>query len=285
MGKGKQRWFRVRLAVPAETAEDAGAALLGLGGTGVRVDEGPLSTRLETYYPRDLTSASAGVARAFGGRILSARWVEEEDWSVSWRERVRGRVIGRFFVRPAHVAPRRGKLDLAIDPGMAFGTGEHPTTRLMLLEMQAMAAESPLGRFLDLGCGSGILAMAAAVLAAHPVLAVDSDARAVEVARANARSNGFGRRIRFAVGGLDSCAGPFDTLVANLTTDAHLALASSYGRRLAPGGRLLLGGVRSAEARLVAERAGARVARRGGGWVVLRSERATVRSRGNRREG
>jgi ribosomal protein L11 methyltransferase len=265
------RWFRVATLVPAAAAEDAAASLAQLGASGVRIHEGDPS-RLESHYERDIAREAAEVAARFGGRVESAEWAEEEDWTEAWKKRARPLIVGRFCVHPSHEPPRAGLLNLRIDPGMAFGTGDHPTTRLMLLELQALSEERPLGKVLDLGCGSGILAMAAVRLGAREVVAADTDARAVEIARENARENGMEGRIRFVEGSLEQCGCGFDEIVANLSTEAHLGQGDSYPAALAAGGRLRLGGVRGEETESVARVLRAGVARAGEGWSVLELE-------------
>ncbi|NUN50300.1 MAG: 50S ribosomal protein L11 methyltransferase, partial [Candidatus Brocadiae bacterium] len=166
-------WFRLTALVPSSSSEDASASLAELGCSGVRIEDGD-PARLEAHFENDVSAAAAAVLAPWGGWVETSAWVEEEDWTTAWRRRVPTLVVGPFCIHPTHEPPRPGAINLRLDPGMAFGTGEHPTTRLMLLEIAAMAATAPLGRFLDLGCGTGILAMAAAALGAGAVVAADT---------------------------------------------------------------------------------------------------------------
>jgi ribosomal protein L11 methyltransferase len=111
-----------------------------------------------------------------------------EDWAERWKEFHEPVLVGdRIWVRPPWAEPRADTLDLVIDPGQAFGTGAHPTTKLSLELMLDLA---PSGSFADLGCGSGVLAIAAAQLGFAPVTAVDNELAALEATRANAAANG-----------------------------------------------------------------------------------------------
>jgi ribosomal protein L11 methyltransferase len=167
------------------------AALLELAPAGVEEIDGRGFVEYAVYgAPGELPALPEGEAEIAGTRV----WVQgrevPDDWAERWKRfHVPVLVGGRIWVRPpwAEEAIRPGVLDLVIDPGRAFGTGSHPTTRLcleLLLELE------PSGSLADLGCGSGVLAIAAARLGFEPVAAVDSDAGAVEATAANARANG-----------------------------------------------------------------------------------------------
>jgi ribosomal protein L11 methyltransferase len=135
---------------------------------------------------------------------------------------------------------------------MAFGTGLHPTTRLCLAALETLADEGLLtrgsgrggqARVIDVGCGSGILAIAAGKLGAGELLGVDTDPIAVEATSANARLNGLARRIRVRAGSVPSGEGPFDLVLANLIASLLVALAEPLRHELAPGGRILASGI------------------------------------------
>jgi ribosomal protein L11 methyltransferase len=183
----------IRLAVraPADTAERVLAALLELAPSGVEQVDGEGYVEYALYgAPGELPALAEGEAEVGGVRVTVSGEAVPGDWAERWR-RFHAPVLigGRLYVRPPwEEAPiRPGVVDLVIDPGQAFGTGAHPTTRMcleLLLELK------PTGSFADLGCGSGVLAIAAAKLGFSPVTAVDSDRAAVEATRANARDNG-----------------------------------------------------------------------------------------------
>jgi ribosomal protein L11 methyltransferase len=144
----------------------------------------------------------------------------ENGWEERWREFHRGVVVGPLWVGPPWESVPRGALPVLVDPGRAFGTGAHPTTRLCL----ELLADLPRGSLLDVGCGSGVLSIAAAKLGFAPVFAVDHDPAAAEATRANAGANGVEVEVREA----DATSGGLaetDTTIANLTLDDVRTLA------------------------------------------------------------
>ena len=182
--------------------------------------------------------------RAFGlepGPVrVSHRAMAARRWATAWRRHVRPVRVGRLFVRPSWVrtpAPARS-LVIEIDPGMAFGTGLHPSTRLCLralLRAVPVARGRPARVVFDVGTGSGILAIAAARLGAGRVLAVDDDPIAVAVARENVRRNGVASRVRIARGdGLDRAAGRAHVIVANIVADVIIPLCRRCARTSSP---------------------------------------------------
>ena len=170
---------------------------------------------------------------------------------------------------------------LALDPGMAFGTGLHPTTRLCLAMLEAVAdrgTRSAGARVLDVGCGSGILAIAAIRLGAARAVGVDTDPIAIEATAANAKRNGIARRIRARVGSLPSGEPAFDVVVANLIAGVLVPLAGPLRDELRPGGILVASGIfvdRETEVRAAFEAAGLVVDGRldEGDWVALEAHR------------
>jgi ribosomal protein L11 methyltransferase len=169
---------------------------------------------------------------------------------------------------------------LALDPGMAFGTGLHPTTRLCLAAIETLADRGILegARVLDVGCGSGILAIAAVRLGAEGALGVDTDPIAVESTDANALRNRLSHRIRARAGSLPSGEPPFEAVLANLIAGVLVPLAPRLREELLPGGRLLASGIfidREDEVRVAFETAGLEVVGRSseGDWVVLEAVR------------
>lgn len=227
-------------------------------------------------------ATALGHLQAFGLRDigeLRTRPVVEADWADAWKAFFPVMRIGRrLVIRPTWRRHRARPDDvvLALDPGMAFGTGLHPTTRLCLaaLECAADAGELADARVLDVGCGSGILAIAAARLGAASVLGVDTDPLAVEATLANARRNRLVRRIRARAGSLPSGEPPFAIVLANLIASVLVALAGQLRDELRPGGLLLASGIfvdREAEVAAAFRTQGVDVASRTaeGDWVAL----------------
>lgn len=175
---------------------------------------------------------------------LVARPLYEQDWAVSWREFF-GAVEtgGRMVIVPSWVEheAQPGQIVLRLDPGQAFGTGHHETTRLCLRALDRLV--EPGMAVLDVGTGSGILAIAAVKLGGESVDAVDVDPIAVEVAGRNCRENGVAEQVWLRTGVLDpERASRYDLAVANISTQANVPLARSFARVVKPGGALLLSG-------------------------------------------
>ena len=299
-------WLELAVEVDIEAVE-AVSEILGRvapGGSSVEpafelVDEG-LSARVDptrpaivrAYVPaRDAASAERAVRaaeealghlQAFGLRPigeLRTRLVDEADWADAWKAhfpvmRVGAHLVIRPTWRRHRAAP--GDVVLALDPGMAFGTGLHPTTRLCLAAIEGGADRGELdgARVLDVGCGSGILSIAAARLGARAVSGLDIDPIAIKATLANARRNRLARRIRAREGSLPSGEAPFDVVVANLIASVLIALAGSLRAELRPGGLLLASGIfedREAEVAAALGAAGLDVVGRSveGEWVAL----------------
>lgn len=198
----------------------------------------------------------AGVARI----DLTVAPVPSTDWLAHTAESFPARPIGRFWVHGSHVSgpPPPGTLPIQLDAGLAFGSGEHATTEGCLLALQRLAGRRRPRRVLDLGCGSGILAIAAAKLWPARVVAADNDPVAVAVARANAVRNGVGHRVRALTSeGYDHprlrAQGPYDLIVANILADPLCRLARMTARHLAPDGIVVLSGLLDRQAPRVLE--------------------------------
>jgi ribosomal protein L11 methyltransferase len=314
-------WLELSVVADLEAVEAVSEILTRVapGGTSVEpgfelVDEG-LGARVDpnrpaivrAYLPaRDRSAAKAAVAQArtalghlqaFGLRPiaeLEVRVVHESDWAEAWKRHFPVLRVGRrLVIRPTWRRHRRKPDDvvLALDPGMAFGTGLHPTTRLCLAGIERWADE---GRFdrgigrsvrgLDLGCGSGILAIAAVRLGLDEVLAVDPDPIAIEATQSNARRNGLARRIRARQGSLPTGEPPLDLIMANLIASLLITLADGLHAELRPptgdesGGRLLASGIfadREAAVRSAFEATGLAIDRatHDGDWVALEAHR------------
>lgn len=303
---GAGAWLELSVEADVEAVE-AVSEILGRvapGGTSVEpafelVDEG-LGARIDptrpsiirAYVPaRDPAAAERAAAeaaealghlQAFGLRPigeLTTRVVHEADWAEAWKAHFPVMRIGRrIVIKPTwrDHAPQPGDVILDLDPGMAFGTGLHPTTRLCLAGVESAADRGLVGgaRVLDVGCGSGILAIAAARLGAASVLGVDTDPIAVEATIANAARNGLTGRIAARAGSLPSGDEAFDLVLANLIASVLIALAAQLRDELRPGGTLLASGIfedREADVRAAFEAAGLAVTTRTveGEWVAL----------------
>jgi ribosomal protein L11 methyltransferase len=187
------------------------------------------------------TAEAAEAARAaVGGTIVE---VPDEDWGEGWKKDFRPLDVGRVRVRPSWIdaPPPPGMVEVVLDPGMAFGTGTHPTTALCLAALSDLLGARPGASVLDVGTGSGLLAIAARKLGAGRVAGNDDDPVAVRVARENAERNGAALELTGAP--VEAIPGTFDVVVANILANVLVALAPALAAKVAPGGVLLLSGI------------------------------------------
>ncbi|HET6371025.1 MAG TPA: 50S ribosomal protein L11 methyltransferase [Nitrospiria bacterium] len=249
------RWTEISLALPAVFQEALVDFLIGLGSQGVLLEEAPRGRSLLKVYFRDDEGTPGkidtlvarlrriGLSRRFR---LTTRHISEEDWTRSWqRHSVKLQPIGmKLLVRaPWHNVPMKwgDRIAVTVDPAMAFGTGTHATTRHCLEFIDKICSRrSKPKNLIDVGCGSGILAIAAAKLSVAEVTAVDDDPVALDAARTNARINRT-RNIRFRNRIPEKKT--FDLVVANITSGTLISLKNRITGALRPEGRLILSGM------------------------------------------
>ncbi len=245
-----------------EAYEAALASVCGTVGLFV-VDERERSWRVEGVKERGEHNARLELALAIAEAATgqAATLTREPTASEGWLARTCAAFpeqrIGRFAVRGEHLPPAAaaGCITLTLDAGVAFGSGEHGSTRGCLHALERLAHRHPR-RILDLGTGSGILAMAAARLFGRPVLAVDIDPWSVRVTRANARRNGLSNHVRagLADGWASPAirrAAPYDLVLANILARPLCRMARALAAHLAPGGTAILAGLLDEQARAV----------------------------------
>lgn len=290
------QWLEVAVTTTAEAVEAVGAQFAALGSGGLVVEDlpAPGARRVVAYWPagQEAEERLASLRRflralpAFGldpgpaeVRVILR---DEAEWAESWKRHYRLQRIGKLVIRPSWeaYAPAPGEVVIDLDPGMAFGTGTHPTTALCLAALQEEASRS--GTAVDAGTGSGILAIAAAKLGAGRVVACDVDPLACRVAEENVRRNGVSDRVEVRCGDarevLRSLGRRVDLLLANIVAEVIADLAPDFAAAAVPGGRLLASGItaeRSAEVAQALEASALFVTgvRERDGWVVLRAVR------------
>lgn len=177
-------------------------------------------------------------------RLLSAQaLLQDQDWNRTWKAGFVPLDVGdRFTVLPPWEDGRPGRTSLVIDPGMAFGTGHHETTRSCLILMEAYAGKTPRSHFLDLGTGTGLLAIAAVHLGFGHVVAIDTDPLAIDAVKHNLELNHM-KGVEVVAGDLSSACGEFDLIAANLISGTLVALAADIGSRMRPKGFAVLSGI------------------------------------------
>lgn len=300
-------WVSVALETDAAHADALSDALMAAGAISVSVEDAQAGTDEETPQFGEPGGANdqpivplwnlSRVVALFDpsddliGRIAAAtvaagiddlpgielEEVAEQDWVRLTQSQFDPiRVNERLWIVPSwHAAPDPGAINLILDPGLAFGTGSHPTTFLCLQWLTEILHGGPGTQLslLDYGCGSGILGIAAAKLGAAPVLGVDIDDNALIAARDNATNNAVTLELRHSRETLEE---RFDIVVANILTNPLCVLAPLLVGRLAPGGRIALSGVLAAQAELVIAAYAPLIALRVGaerdGWVRLEGE-------------
>jgi len=279
------RAVSLTLDVPEPEAERVEALLWDAGATGleIRDREAPPMPGVRGPSPgeaivvawfEDRQPAEAALADVQAW-VPAARGAFEDvpdtDWSMAWRSRIRSTRVGHLWVGPPWETPPEGTVALVIEPKMAFGTGDHPTTALCLEAVEAFCAAHPGASVLDVGTGTGVLALMARKLGAGRVVGVDNDPMSVTLARENAALNGIGG-VELSDATLDALGGTFDLVVANILANTLVELAPALVRHTR--GRLVLAGVliqQEDEVREAFERAGAVSdgGGRSGDWIRL----------------
>jgi ribosomal protein L11 methyltransferase len=244
-------WALVLLA-PPDQLEVLAAELFERGALGVELQEPgmplmPGTPELPAGRGRAIAhfadaNAAHSSARALGTE--SAVEVPEQDWSTAWRKHHRTLQVGpRSWVRPPWEAPPRSGVAVAIDPGMAFGTGSHPTTALCLERCDELLAELGGADVLDVGTGSGVIALLAKKLGAGRVVGTDNDPVALAAARQAAVANGVPDVEWVSTSDPAEVRGRFGIVIANILLNTLEELAPAIASRVAPGGRLVLSGL------------------------------------------
>ena len=260
-------WLQLRLAIAPEQAPDLEDALLGVGAVSVTfmdAEDQPIfepdlgttplwsKTHLLALFEADVDENNllAHLQLLVGGELPEHQLerIEDQDWERSWMDNFQPMRFGRrlWIVPSWHAAPEPDAVNLLLDPGLAFGTGTHPTTALCLEWLDAQDLQNQ--QVLDFGCGSGILAIAALLLGARQAVGTDIDIQALEASRDNAGRNGIDPA-RFPLYLPEELpAGQADVVVANILAGPLVALAEQITAQVRPGGRLALSGILAEQA-------------------------------------
>jgi len=242
-------WSRITVTADVDRVDAIAAALVEATGQGVEEPRaGVICTIVESADAA--TSLATELHRRFGGIEINVEATVPVDWSTRWRDGIVTRSFGRLVITPSWlpVSPSDHLVVVSIDPESAFGSGEHGSTRgaLALLERRLAAGD----RVLDLGSGSGILAIAAVKLGARAAIGIEVDAEALPIADENARKNGAAHAVTFLVGDaaqLAALAGPAELICANILRSVNTGLMPSILAALAPGGTIIFAGMEENE--------------------------------------
>jgi ribosomal protein L11 methyltransferase len=222
--------------------------LFDLGSQGVHED----GNYLVTWFPEPVRPFEVEGALRAAGFTGEAQYSSSDpvDWAEHWKDALKAHQVGGVFVCPPWLqrADQPGSRTVVIDPGMAFGTGDHASTRCALLLLQRFVA--PGSSVADLGAGSAVLAIAAARCGARHVVAVERDSDAIANAVENVRLNGVGNAVLVMEGSAEMMlplVAPFDTIVANIISSVLLSILSRIGESLSDGGTVILSGIMDEE--------------------------------------
>ncbi len=261
-------WWAVHVVARPEQEDLIYWRLNGLGCQDVASQVQGESVQLSAYFPLNRVSALDLSALTLQLRqdalqnsweLPQLRWerLENEDWNNSWKAHWQPQSIGdRFIIYPEWLAaaPQPHQLMIRMDPGAAFGTGSHPTTQLCLeaLEMRLDGEPAPtiIG---DIGCGSGVLAIGAALLGAKQVYAVDTDPDAVTAALHNSQVNGVADRLSVMQGSLEAIPELVDGLVCNILAETIIDMIPSFKLVVKDTGWIILSGILLDQAKIVTE--------------------------------
>jgi ribosomal protein L11 methyltransferase len=259
-----RRYAQVSFKVRAAMADEAAAILVARGALGCAVKmprsgspSGARPVTLEAFF-RTISAAEVSSVAAILKtlRLTSPRMpppeirrIEDPGWATMWMTRFKPLRIGRrwLIVPPWSKTDAQGRLRMIIKPGQAFGTGHHPTTRGCLIALEREFSRRRFGSVLDVGTGSGILALAAQMLGARRIVGIDTDKVALANATENASLNGLTGTVGFSSAALPSLRRRFELITANITGGTLTKLASRLKALLADDGRLILSGIRRQE--------------------------------------
>jgi len=259
-----KKWLKLSLQTPTRLVESVSDMIGVLSGSGVEVSpETESGSLISGFFPvengADETEIVDSVRQVVGELFqlfalpipeMSTEIIDDQDWATSWK---------RFFT-PVEIVPgliikpswedyqaEGNENVIEMDPGQAFGTGQHESTRLALSLLTTCLSRQPVERVLDVGTGTGILAMAAILFGADSVVAIDNDPEAVRVAAENVAANGLAEKISVSITDLVDVQGPFPLILANIVHDVLVEMAPQFKALLSPGGRVILAGILSGE--------------------------------------
>ncbi len=241
-------YTKVRLRIPESVREYAVSVMLDIGFEGFQEED----DAMEAWIRSDRYSADVrkGLEDWLGSqpdecRILEEETVAERNWNEEWEKTIQPMQIGPFFIHPtwADESPPKYTIPIAIDPKMAFGTGYHETTRLMLRLIPDFVRKGDT--LLDMGAGTGVLGIAALKMGAGRAVGIDIDPWSYDNALENAKINGLAERLEIRIGSVDQLKPDeqFNLILANINRNILLDLGDALVEKLATGGNLLLSGI------------------------------------------
>jgi ribosomal protein L11 methyltransferase len=260
-------WLKITVNSDPVLVDALSDFLVGVTGAGVEivVDDGLSHTKINAFLEKrnpdesemgqileQLSGYARELADIFQAPVpeIESSVIGEEDWGTTWKKHFKPfAIIPGLVIKPTWEEYRAGMDEKVIemDPGMAFGTGHHATTTLSLALLRAVLLDMPAASVLDVGTGTGILGMAAALFGADRVEGIDNDPEAIAAASENVRRNGLGQKMSVSLSPLSALQGPFSIVVANIIHNVLLDLSDDLDRLTADGGKLILSGILTGE--------------------------------------
>jgi ribosomal protein L11 methyltransferase len=266
-----RKWAEIKIGIPREAGDVVANFLMEKGSSGIVFEDAEEREGFEiikAYFPYPVTLDAQSISRYLAAirefypgicpSDTEIHLIADEDWMRRWKAVFKPSRVGRrIVVKPPWIkVTSREKIVIDIEPGMAFGTGTHPTTRLCLRALEKILTGAcgprrrggkPVPSVLDVGMGSGILSIAAAKLGAGHITGIDVDQRAIDNASRNIRINGLMRRVRTRKVSLSRVRGEFDVVVANIDAKTIEEMRDHLMDRVGVGGALILSGLLDGE--------------------------------------
>lgn len=246
-GDTGSQWVTVAITLPADDADLASGILWEAGAAGIEERAADVDEDCELRAGLLAAAVDGLLGRLHPDWVISVEAVDPDEGLDAWREFAQPwRAGGRLVIVPSWSEPpawcRDDDIVLSIDPGRSFGSGSHPTTRMCLAELEHLVRDGD--SVADIGCGSGVLAVAAVRLGALSAVGVDTDPEAIEVSRRNASRTGVADRTSFALGSVEALVDQsFDLIVANIGAHVLRSLAVRLCSSVSPDGAIVLSGV------------------------------------------
>lgn len=256
------KWTEIKVEVPSSWADEVSCYLIAMGSEGLVTgggsvdtfvlseDEGPKS-EIKAYFPAGEAAGKAAEIREYMQGLglefqVSVSDIENDDWAHKWKEFFKPeKITDRIVIKPTWEPYEAGndQIVIEIDPGMAFGTGTHPTTRGCLRLIEEVVTKGGISSMLDVGTGTGILAIAAAKMGVSKIVATEIDATAVKVAEENILLNKSEKEINISGSKLYVIDERFNLVVANIIAEELIRLSKPLKERILTGGYLILSGI------------------------------------------
>lgn len=257
-----EKWTEIKVEVPSTWADEVSGYLIAMGSEGLVTGGGPVDTfelvesesakaEIKAFFPTEQVPQKAAEIRDYLQGLglefqISLTNIENDDWAHKWKEFFKPeKITDRIVIKPTWEAYEAGdgEIVIEIDPGMAFGTGTHATTRGCLRLIEEVVSKGGITTMLDVGTGSGILAIAAAKLGVQRTIATEIDATAVKVAEENIMLNKVEGQVRVAKIKLEMVRVMFNMVVANIIAEELVRLSKPLKDRVMPRGYLILSGI------------------------------------------